>query len=155
MIVYHYNIFVEFYIRVNYQSIENRNLFYMNSFFIYVHCFILFVQFLISRHLISRTFSFLLFSVSSFLYLANEFKDIRGSTSESMFSMWMAAEIDPRASTFWSRDSQAKSYTLTLVEREQTCASCFVCVTNRAYQEREKRGFAVVYKQSLSDVALV
>lgn len=43
MIVYHYNIFVEFYIRMNYKSIENRNLFYMNSFlYMYIVLFYLY-----------------------------------------------------------------------------------------------------------------
>jgi len=62
----------------------------------------------------------------------------------------MAAEIDPQAEhVSRSRDSRAKSCTLTLVEQERACVSSRVSPIARI--NGEKRRFATVHKRGLSE----
>lgn len=66
----------------------------------------------------------------------------------------MAAEIDPRASTFRDRAIRGLNSTrLTLVKRERACVSSRVSLIVRI--KKEKRGFAAVRKQGLSELTML
>lgn len=118
--------------------------------------FCVFIWFLAIFGLWSQNFSLCAFWFFLSLCSGRVQRHPRVDESESMFSMWMAAEIDPRGEhVSRSHDSRAKSCALTLVERERACVSSRVSPIARI--SREKRGFTTVRKRGLSDddVALV
>lgn len=115
--------------------------------------YFIFVKLLISWQFPERIFSFyFLFGFFLSLFSERVQRHPRVDESESMFSMWMAAEIDPCASTFRDRAIRGlNSARLTLVKRERTYV--LFCVSPIVRIKKEKRRFAAVCK-GLSELTI-
>lgn len=129
----------------------------MRIVYFYFHYFILFLQnfWAVSRQTISQHIFSFYFLFDFFLSLFSERvqRHLLVDESESMFSMWMAAEIDPWASTFRDRAiCGLNSARLTLVKRERACISSRVSLIVRI--KKEKQRFAAMRKQGLSETML-